>query len=410
MLFPEALAKLTASSEFKASGGWMLGAAKGIIRHEDVDLYIATVSPLVTDFTIIEGEYITYFIRPQSKFKKTDSNNDQFGWSYINSYVKPDVVHIHGTEYEHGYNFMQSCGVDNVVVSIQGLVSACGNYYHKGMSNLDIFLNLTLRDIIKGGVWRQKQTFINSGKQEVRMLRLAQNVIGRTSWDKERMWAINPTAQYFFCNETLRDEFYDGSLWDYSKCKKHTIFLSQASYPIKGLHQLLKAMPLILKHYPDTTIRIAGNDIISRRRFIDYIRYTGYGKYLNKLIKQFKLTDKITFTGCLNADEMKEEYLAANVFVCPSSIENSPNSLGEAQILGVPCVASYVGGVPDMMLGCEDKLYRYEEVEMLAYKICQVFENQKTPDIGVVNSAMKRHDPSINSDVLYGIYNNIIKR
>ena len=59
-----------------------------------------------------------------------------------------------------------------------------------------------------------------------------------------------------------------------------------------------------------------------------------------------ELEDKVSFLGPLNAEQMKAEYLRSNVFLCPSSIENSPNSLGEAQMLGVPCVASYVGGIP----------------------------------------------------------------
>lgn len=42
--------------------------------------------------------------------------------------------------------------------------------------------------------------------------------------------------------------------------------------------------------------------------------------------------------------------LNANMFLLPSAIENSPNALGEAQMLGVPCVSSRVGGVEDMIL------------------------------------------------------------
>jgi glycosyltransferase involved in cell wall biosynthesis len=41
---------------------------------------------------------------------------------------------------------------------------------------------------------------------------------------------------------------------------------------------------------------------------------------------------------------MKSEYLNCKVFVSPSPIENSPNSVWDAEILGVPTVASYVGG------------------------------------------------------------------
>jgi len=44
---------------------------------------------------------------------------------------------------------------------------------------------------------------------------------------------------------------------------------------------------------------------------------------------------------------MVESLKTANVFVLPSILENSPNSLAEAQILGVPCVTTFAGGTID---------------------------------------------------------------
>jgi glycosyltransferase involved in cell wall biosynthesis len=38
--------------------------------------------------------------------------------------------------------------------------------------------------------------------------------------------------------------------------------------------------------------------------------------------------------------KMITEYRNAHIFICPSSIENSPNSLGEAQLIGVPVIAA----------------------------------------------------------------------
>ena len=114
------------------------------------------------------------------------------------------------------------------------------------------------------------------------------------------------------------------------------------------------------------------------------------------------------FTGNLNAEQMKSEYLNANVFVCPSSIENSPNSLGEAQILGTPCIASYVGGVMDMMKGNERNLYRFEEVSMLAAKICRIFANADK-QIDMKTAAIQRHDPKMNSMQLLETYRMISK-
>ena len=105
---------------------------------------------------------------------------------------------------------------------------------------------------------------------------------------------------------------------------------------------------------------------------------------------------------------MKHEYLQSNLFICPSSIENSPNSLGEAQILGVPCLASYVGGVPDMMKGNEDNLYRFEEVDMLAEKVCRVFGNKGVQNL-MIDQALERHDRLTNSVRQLEIYHKVAK-
>lgn len=407
ILFPEASAVLTGNKELKSSGGWMLGAAKGLIEQGDVDLYVATVSSSVKTLTKLKGTNITYFLIPLGKGNLRINKEYNTYWQKINSEVNPDLVHIHGTEYSHGYAYMQTCGSDNVVVSIQGLKSAICDYYHYGITKSEIYKTITLRDLLRGSIIHDQQSFKRSAKYEIEMLKSAKHIIGRTSWDKERTWAINPNANYHFCNETLREEFYDGSVWDYKKCNKHTIFLSQASYPIKGLHQVLRAMSIILRHYPDAVIRVAGSDITRTERIRDYMHYTGYGKFINKLINKLNLRGKVIFTGNLNAAEMKSEYLSANVFICPSSIENSPNSLGEAQILGVPCIASYAGGIPDMMIGSEQNLYRFEEVEMLAYKVCEVFEREDKQH-NMISAALKRHDQKANSERLLTIYNEIM--
>lgn len=407
ILFPEAAAVLTGNKELKSSGGWMLGAAKGLLEQGEVDLYVATVSSQVKTLTMLKGSNITYYLIPFGKGNLRINKEYNRYWQKINSEVNPDIVHIHGTEYSHGYAYMQACDCDNVVVSIQGLKSAICDYYHYGITKPEIYKTITLRDLLRGSILHDQLSFKRSAEYEIEMLKSAKHIIGRTSWDKERTWAINPNAKYHFCNETLREEFYDGPVWDYKKCNKHTIFLSQAGYPIKGLHQVLRAMPLILRHYPDAVIRVAGSDITRTERIRDYMHYTGYGKFINKLINKLNLRGKVIFTGNLNAAEMKSEYLSANVFICPSSIENSPNSLGEAQILGVPCIASYAGGIPDMMIGCEQNLYRFEEVAMLAYKVCEVFEREDKQH-NMISTALKRHNQKANSERLLTIYNEIM--
>lgn len=407
ILFPEAEQLLSGSGELKASGGWMLGAAIALLQKEGIKLYVASVSHKVSSLVKLEGQKITYYVLPLGKGNLRVNLQYVPYWKQVQQEVQPDVVHIHGTEYSHGHAYMKACSSEKVVLSIQGLLHAIAPYYCAGISKKDILCNITFRDVLKGTILHDQKLFEKRAEYENEMICMAKHIIGRTSWDRARSWAINPNAAYHFCNETLRPEFYDGSVWDYNKCVKHSIFLSQAGYPIKGLHQVLKAMPIILRHYPDTKIRIAGTDITKSATWSEKLRLSGYGLYIKRLIKKYQLGDKVTFTGNLNADEMKQEYLQSNVFVCPSTIENSPNSLGEAQILGVPCVASYVGGIPDMMIGNEDYLYRYEEVEKLAYKICCLFaSNQQKTDMKAISA--RRHNRIINSNILSKIYEKIL--
>lgn len=113
----------------------------------------------------------------------------------------------------------------------------------------------------------------------------------------------------------------------------------------------------------------------------------------------------------IDAERMVEQYRLANVFVCPSSIENSPNSLGEAQLIGCPVVASYVGGVPDMVEnGRTGLLYRFEETEMLAAAICRIFGNDdlaKSLSKNGIDVAKERYDGIKNATRMMEIYNSI---
>jgi glycosyltransferase involved in cell wall biosynthesis len=134
---------------------------------------------------------------------------------------------------------------------------------------------------------------------------------------------------------------------------------------------------------------------------------------LEKLIEQVQVSkDKLIFLGILNENQMAEQYASSHVFLCPSAIENSSNSVGEAQLVGTPCVASYVGGTMDMIDdGQTGLLYRFEEVSLLAKQICRIFEND---DLAISLSkkaqevASVRHDKIINASQLNSIYKQIM--
>ena len=391
-------------------GGWMYSSARRLVEtNKNLKLAVATVY-YGSELVVQELEGILYFLLPLNTRNITKYNKTlEKHWKNVSKIFAPQLVHIHGTEYYYGLAFLRACPNIPAVASIQGIVSLIARYYMAGLTMWDVLKSMTLRDILLGTLWSRQRTFEQRGIYEMKTIRHLKHIIGRTSWDRAHTLAINPDISYHFCNETLRDAFYEKT-WSYDNCEKHSIFISQAGYPIKGLHQLLKAMPFILRQFSDAKIYVAGIDITrSKDGFMGKLLRTGYACYIRRLIKKYNLEHSVVFTGSLDEDQMCQQYLRSNVFVCPSAIENSPNSLGEAQLLGVPCVVSYVGGTMDMMVGDENNLYRFEEVEMLAMKICSVFSECREANFAMQEKARARHDRDVNSARLYHIYRELLQ-
>ena len=87
---------------------------------------VASPSPMVSQLTIIEGVKITYNLYPTGKgYLKYNKEYEPF-WREIVAQVKPDVVHIHGTEYNFGITFLNACPElkQKTVISLQGMPSA----------------------------------------------------------------------------------------------------------------------------------------------------------------------------------------------------------------------------------------------------------------------------------------------
>lgn len=404
ILFPDVCKEMGISEP--VIGGWMYSSAKELLKRSNIELAVATIYPGKKLLKYkING--ILYYVLPSRTKGLRYEDSLEIKWSSIVNEFHPDIAHIHGTEYAHGLAFLKACPEVKAVISIQGLLSVCERYYLSGISYMNCIRNITIRDIIKfDSIPHAKYNFKRRGEMEKTMVKSVKYVIGRTSWDEVHVKAFNPEVKYYKCNETLREEFYKYT-WSYEHCDKHSIFTSQANYPIKGLHMLLKAMPFVLEKFPDSILYIGGTDITDSSSLKKIIKRTSYARYIIKLIKKSNLKAHVKFLGPLDEFEMCRRYLKSNVFVCPSSIENSPNSLGEAQILGVPCITSFAGGIPDMMRGAEMWLYRFEEVEMLAEKICQIFAGAKFPNALLQSQAMSRHDSQKNIADLINIYHDI---
>ena len=327
---------------------------------------------------------------------------------------QPDVIHIWGTEYSHTLAMMRACRklelLDSTVVSIQGLCSVYAGHYCEGVP-YRIQKKYTLRDFIRrDNMIQQARKFSIRGAHELEALQMAKHVIGRTRWDKVCTGQIQPQRQYHFCNETLREPFYEGQ-WCWGTCQKHRIFASSSAYPVKGMHYLLQAMVQVVKTYPDAVLAVPGKNLMAARSFPGKQKQTAYQRFLVQMIRRYGLEDHVEFLGKLTAEEMKEQYLRANVFALPSTIENSPNSLGEAMLLGVPCAAADVGGVTTMMTPEQEGfVYQSTAPYMLAGCIENVFAmGEQAEQLGLRARSHARitHDPDTNLRTLLEIYRSL---
>ena len=387
-------------------GGWLNGLADQLKGQENIELGIATVYNGKKIKKYYDGN-ITYYLMPGAPAIRYNRRSDKFAQDILNDF-KPEILHIHGTEYAHGLSFINVCNDDvKKIVSIQGLVSCIEKVYLASIPYNEILKNITLRDIIKhDNLFQQKSKFKMRGINEIKIIKKVNAVIGRTTWDYANTKAINPKEEYYHNNEVLRTSFYTDK-WDINNCERYTLFCSQAGYPIKGAHFLVKTIAILKQRYPKVKLFIAGENILN-----EGLRTSGYAKYLSKLIKKYKISDNVTFTGILSENEMKEKMLRSHIFVLPSAIENSSNSLGEAMILGMPCVATNTGGTMDILEHRkEGYLYPYTEPAMCANYISDFFQND---DLCIAmgknarETALRRHDPNKNVKNYIELYEKMI--
>lgn len=327
---------------------------------------------------------------------------------------QPDVIHIWGSEYSHTLamvNAAEKAGMlGRTVISIQGLCFIYERHYNEGIP-ANVVSGYTFRDFVrKDNLLEQQKTFALRGALEQEALRKVSHVMGRTDWDRACVESVNPNAQYHVCNETLREPFYQDG-WTYADCQKHRIFASSRAYPIKGFHYLLEAFAQVLEKYPDATLAVPGRDFRFAADLKKRLRENSYDRYLRSLVSRYHLEDKVEILGGLSAEQMKQQYLLANAFVLPSTIENSPNSLGEAMLLGVPCVASDVGGVSTMMThNREGFIYQPAAPYMLAHYLDRVFSMEAGAEAlgqAAAEHARRTHDPQKNLEDLLNIYTDL---
>jgi len=144
----------------------------------------------------------------------------------------------------------------------------------------------------------------------------------------------------------------------------------------KGIQVLIEAMTKILSHYNDAKLIIAGKG----------------GKF-DELMAQANasgISDKVYFTGYLNAKQVTKMYKCTDIAVFPSTYEPFGLVALEGMLAEVPVVVSDIGGLNEIVTHGVDGLKSYAgNANSLADSILTLLYNQKLAATVVKNAVKK---------------------
>lgn len=392
--------------------GWVASLQQYLEKEEDIELALAFVTPTPAPKEK-RGNTLYYpvHIPDRSGLKKLyyywqGYKKDVFDKSIVNPLKEvikdfaPDVIHIFGTESNLAYIIDETdipC-----VVHLQGLLCACSNIsYPAGISEKDFLTITDKREFwLRNGIVFNNRRMKVAAEREKEHLRRCRYIMGRTQWDREIAELYNPSVQYFHVDEVLRTPFYNAGKWK-NKGGKLKIVSTLSPTIYKGFDIVLKTA----KALQETGIDFEWN----------IIGINGNHKIIRLIEKSCGLCSadlNINYLGIKQPEEMIEILHNATIYVHPSYIDNSPNSLGEAQYLGIPTIATNVGGMPTMMDYNEKYMASPVVPHSLAVRILALYKELKEGrNINTLSTiAQERHNPSKIIEDLKSTYRTIITK
>ena len=363
------------------------GDGKFKIRKDDVVYYPMNISNTIKDRLIEKVDFNYKWER--TKVKMLEVIED----------FKPDIIQCFGSE--NLYGLIKDYTDIPIVIHMQGFSNiynessqlvysdweyiGCNNYNPKVA-----FTELTNR-----------KKYQASLADERHLMRINKFFMGRTSWDKEIVNNYSPKSYYFYCSEALRPDIYDAPKWN-PKCSNimRLVTITQAGI-LKGNEIILRTAKILKDDFNfDFEWYVAGNS----REFRVAEKKTG--------IKHDKYN--IFLLGMIDSSNVAKLLSESDAYIHPAIIDNSPNSLCEAQVVGCPVIAANVGGISSLVEdGKTGILYPYNEPHMLAFNIMKIRNNDtisKKISKNEIEVAITRHNPQKIYKCLYGIYNNVLSK
>lgn len=312
---------------------------------------------------------------------------------------KPDVIHCFGSEWPFGL-IVKDVDIP-VVIHMQGFnniyrLSATYTYH-----SFDLYKYYKFNPFkIIQHIFQEYKSQL-SDRIESEIMACNKNFMGRTEWDKNIVKYFSPNANYYYCPEAIRPVIKNAKKsWAYKERSKMKLITISSASALKGNGLIMQTARILKDKFNfDFEWRVAGN----RTTFDKYESMSGY-----------KHEDyNITLLGYIDADTIVNELCDADAYVHTAIIDNSPNSLCEAQLLGCPVISTNVGGIPQLVDDGESGiLYPYNEPYALAFHIMNLYQNKKKLEYlskNEITQSHARHDEKVVADTLLEIYKDMLK-
>lgn len=313
---------------------------------------------------------------------------------------KPDIIQIWGSENVLGV----ATKIDFVphVLHFQGNLSV---YFHKlfsGFSKAHLYKIASTTDRLKRApnIYID-QRFKKESNREKQYFSNCKNIFGRTQWDRRVSAILAPQANYFHCDEVLRDEFYQ-QRWSNPNNTSFVLCSIMRDNLYKGLETVYETAKLLKSHKINFTWNVIGiknNDVTPR---------------LVKMSKNIELESvPVNLVGKKKSSEIVDYLLNSNLLVHPSHIDNSPNSICEGMLLGIPVLATTVGGIPTLFKNYQTGyLVQDGDPWSTAGTILEIMQDYSTAMEFGQNArkiALKRHNKEEIFNTVMKAYKNIIQ-
>ena len=313
---------------------------------------------------------------------------------------QPDLVHVHGTEHVLGF---AATGCDApVVATLQGLATVCEHFMLDAAPLRDVVRSTATRSFLRGaGLVPNYFRMKRRAADERAIIRGLRFFMGQTEWDRTVLSFLNPPATYFHSDCVAQPLYYD-ALWAAPAADRHTILCTGGAAPYKGLETLLTAM---------TILRAAGRTDI-RLRIAGAVEGSSMWATLEDIVRRGGTEDQVVWLGRLHVEALVAEAMHADAFVLPSHIDNQPNALIEAMLMGMPVAAGAVGGVPELVEHeVSGLLYHDREPFALAGALVRLLDDPEfATSLGreARRVAHARHDPEAIAHRTRSVYDTIL--